>query len=172
MIVLADAFYRGAVNLSTHGATILTSHRRAIADILPCRIEAVPNAHSDQTERRLAAPKTVSAQPTWPTVQRYRAKRGTQLLAVTSGLIDSRIICSHQSSLPNLIRILIASFVTMARASGQPYGEFGRTERNENGLWRPPIAAGAEVLQRHGGTLPSSIAPMSRPRFDHIVPNE
>jgi hypothetical protein len=80
---LADVFRRFAEGyLSAHGTTILPSHRRAIADILACRTEALgghlwrcdqcsaevysfhscknrscPKCHTDQTERWLAARK-------------------------------------------------------------------------------------------------------------------
>jgi hypothetical protein len=83
MIEIADVFRRFADDyLSAHGATILPSHRRAIADILACRTEALgghlwrcdhcsaevysyhscknrscPKCHADQTERWLAARK-------------------------------------------------------------------------------------------------------------------
>lgn len=83
MIEIADVFRRFAADyLSAHGATILPSHRRAIADILACRTEALgghlwrcdhcsaevysyhscknrscPKCHTDQTERWLAARK-------------------------------------------------------------------------------------------------------------------
>ena len=81
MIEIADVFRRFADDyLSAHGATILPSHRRAIADILACRTEALgghlwrcdhcsaevysyhscknrscPKCHADQTERWLAS---------------------------------------------------------------------------------------------------------------------
>ena len=83
MIEIADVFRRFADGyLSAHDATILPSHRRAIADILACRTEALgghlwrcdqcsaevysyhscknrscPKCHTDQTERWLAARK-------------------------------------------------------------------------------------------------------------------
>jgi hypothetical protein len=83
VIEIADVFRRFAGDyLSAHGATILPSHRRAIADILACRTEALgghlwrcdhcsaevyshhscknrscPKCHTDQTERWLAARK-------------------------------------------------------------------------------------------------------------------
>ena len=83
MIEIADVFRRFAGDyLSAHGATILPSHRRAIADILACRTEALgghlwrcdhcsaevysyhscknrscPKCHTDQTERWLGARK-------------------------------------------------------------------------------------------------------------------
>ena len=83
MIEIADVFRRFADDyLSAHGATILPSHRRAIADILACRTEALgghlwrcdhcsaevysyhscknrscPKCHADQTERWLASRK-------------------------------------------------------------------------------------------------------------------
>jgi hypothetical protein len=83
VIEIADVFRRFADGyLSAHGATILPSHRRAIADILACRTEALgghlwrcdhcsaevysyhscknrscPKCHRDQTERWLAARK-------------------------------------------------------------------------------------------------------------------
>ena len=83
MIEIADVFRRFADDyLSAHGATILPSHRRAIADILACRTEALgghlwrcdhcsaevysyhscknrscPKCHTDQTEQWLAARK-------------------------------------------------------------------------------------------------------------------
>jgi len=83
VIEIADVFRRFADDyLSAHGATILPSHRRAIADILACRTEALgghlwrcdhcsaevysyhscknrscPKCHADQTERWLAARK-------------------------------------------------------------------------------------------------------------------
>jgi hypothetical protein len=83
VIEIADVFRRFADGyLSAHGATILPSHRRAIADILACRTEALgghlwrcdqcsaeiysyhscknrscPKCHTDQTERWLAARK-------------------------------------------------------------------------------------------------------------------
>ena len=83
MIEIADVFRRFADDyLSANGATILPSHRRAIADILACRTEALgghlwrcdhcsaevysyhscknrscPKCHTDQTERWLAARK-------------------------------------------------------------------------------------------------------------------
>jgi hypothetical protein len=42
VIEIADVFRRFAEGyLSAHGATILPSHRRAIADILACRTEAL-----------------------------------------------------------------------------------------------------------------------------------
>jgi len=83
VIEIAEVFRRFADGyLSAHGATILPSHRRAIADILACRTEALgghlwrcdqcsaevysyhscknrscPKCHTDQTERWLAARK-------------------------------------------------------------------------------------------------------------------
>ncbi len=83
MIEIADVFRRFADDyLSAHGATILPSHRRAIAYILACRTEALgghlwrcnhcsaevysyhscknrscPKCHTDQTEHWLAARK-------------------------------------------------------------------------------------------------------------------
>ena len=83
MIEIADVFRRFADDyLSAHGATILPSHRRAIADILACRTEALgghlwrcdhcsaevysyhscknrscPKCHTDQTEHWLTARK-------------------------------------------------------------------------------------------------------------------
>jgi hypothetical protein len=83
VIEIADVFRRFADDyLSAHGATILPSHRRAIADILACRTEALgghlwrcdhcsaevysyhscknrscPKCHTDQTERWLASRK-------------------------------------------------------------------------------------------------------------------
>jgi len=83
VIEIADVFRRFAGDyLSAHGATILPSHRRAIADILACRTEALgghlwrcdhcsaevysyhscknrscPKCHADQTERWLASRK-------------------------------------------------------------------------------------------------------------------
>jgi hypothetical protein len=83
VIEIADVFRRFADDyLSAHGATILPSHRRAIADILACRTEALgghlwrcdhcsaevysyhscknrscPKCHADQTERWLASRK-------------------------------------------------------------------------------------------------------------------
>jgi Putative transposase/Transposase zinc-binding domain len=83
VIELADVFRRFADDyLSAHGASMLASHRRAIADILACRTEALgghlwccdhcstkvysyhscrnrncPTCHRDQTERWLAARK-------------------------------------------------------------------------------------------------------------------
>jgi hypothetical protein len=83
VIEIAEVFRRFADDyLSAHGATILPSHRRAIADILACRTEALgghlwrcdhcsaevysyhsctnrscPKCHTDQTERWLAARK-------------------------------------------------------------------------------------------------------------------
>jgi len=83
VIEIADVFRRFADDyLSAHGATILPSHRRAIADILACRTEALgghlwrcdhccaevysyhscknrscPKCHTDQTEHWLAARK-------------------------------------------------------------------------------------------------------------------
>jgi hypothetical protein len=83
VIEIVDVFRRFADDyLSAHGATILPSHRRAIADILACRTEALgghlwrcdhcsaevyshhscknrscPKCHTDQTERWLAARK-------------------------------------------------------------------------------------------------------------------
>jgi hypothetical protein len=83
VIEIADVFRRFADDyLLAHGATILPSHRRAIADILACRTEALgghlwrcdycsaevysyhscknrscPKCHTDQTERWLGARK-------------------------------------------------------------------------------------------------------------------
>src|SRR5262249_55809511 len=83
VIEIADVFRRFAEDyLSAHGASILPSHRRAIADILACRTEALgghlwrcdhcsaevysyhscknrscPKCHTDQTEHWLAARK-------------------------------------------------------------------------------------------------------------------
>jgi hypothetical protein len=83
VIEIADVFRRFADDyLSAHGATILPAHRRAIADILACRTEALgghlwrcdhcsaevysyhscknrscPKCHTDQTERWLVARK-------------------------------------------------------------------------------------------------------------------
>jgi hypothetical protein len=83
VIEIADLFRRFADGyLSTHGATIPPSHRRAIADILACRTEALgghlwrcdrcsaevysyhsyknrscPKCHTDQTEQWLGAHK-------------------------------------------------------------------------------------------------------------------
>ena len=83
MISVTDVFRRFADDyLSAHGAVLLPSHRRAIADILTCRTEALgghrwrcdhcsaevysyhscknrscPTCHRDQTERWLAARK-------------------------------------------------------------------------------------------------------------------
>jgi hypothetical protein len=83
VIEIADVFRRFADDyLSAHGATILPSHRRAIADILACRTEALgghlwrcdhcsaevysyhscknrscPKCHADQTEGWLASRK-------------------------------------------------------------------------------------------------------------------
>jgi hypothetical protein len=81
VIEIADVFRRFADGyLSAHGATILPSHRRAIADILACRTEAfgghlwraslqrrglllppcrtgAAQCHADQTERWLGARK-------------------------------------------------------------------------------------------------------------------
>ena len=83
MIEIADVFRRFADGyLSAHDATILPSHRRAIADILACRTEALgghlwrcdhcsaevysyhscknrscPKCHTDQTEQWLGARK-------------------------------------------------------------------------------------------------------------------
>jgi Putative transposase len=46
VIEIADVFRRFADDyLSAHGATILPSHRRAIADILACRTEALGGYH-------------------------------------------------------------------------------------------------------------------------------
>jgi hypothetical protein len=84
VISVADVFRRFADDyLSAHGASLLPSHSRAIADILACRTEALgghrwrcdhcsaevysyhscknrscPTCHRDQTERWLAARKT------------------------------------------------------------------------------------------------------------------
>ena len=81
MVALADVFRRFADDyLSRHGASVLPSHRRAIADILACRTHALgghlwrcnhcssevysyhscknrscPRCHKDQTERWIAA---------------------------------------------------------------------------------------------------------------------
>lgn len=81
MVALADVFRRFAEGyLSAHGASVLPSHRRAIADILTCRTEQLgghlwccdhcsteifsyhscknrscPRCHRDQTERWIAA---------------------------------------------------------------------------------------------------------------------
>ena len=81
MVALADVFRRFADDyLSRHGASVLPSHRRAIADILACRTHAFgghlwrcnhcssevysyhscknrscPRCHKDQTERWIAA---------------------------------------------------------------------------------------------------------------------
>jgi len=81
VVALADVFRRFAEDyLSTHGASVLPSHRRAIADILACRTHALgghlwrcnhcstevysyhscknrscPRCHKDQTERWIAA---------------------------------------------------------------------------------------------------------------------
>ena len=83
MVALADVFRRFAEDyLSAHGASVLPSHRRAIADILACRTHALgghlwrcnhcstevysyhscknrscPRCHKDQTERWIAARK-------------------------------------------------------------------------------------------------------------------
>ena len=84
MVALADVFRRFADDyLSRHGASVLPSHRRAIADILACRTHAFgghlwrcnhcssevysyhscknrscPRCHKDQTERWIAARET------------------------------------------------------------------------------------------------------------------
>ena len=84
MITLGDVFRRFAGDyVSMHGASLLPSHTRAIADILACRTEALgghrwrctqcgvevhsyhscknrscPTCHRDETERWLAARKT------------------------------------------------------------------------------------------------------------------
>jgi hypothetical protein len=78
VVALADVFRRFAEDyLWTHGASVLPSHRRAIADILACRTHALgghlwrcnhssteayscnnrscPRCHKDQTERWIAA---------------------------------------------------------------------------------------------------------------------
>jgi hypothetical protein len=81
VVALADVFRRFADDyLSRHGASVLHSHRRAIADILACRTQALgghlwrcnrcsseiysyhscknrscPRCHKDQTERWIAA---------------------------------------------------------------------------------------------------------------------
>ena len=81
MVALADVFRRFADDyLSRHGASVLPSHRRAIADILACRTHTLgghlwrcnqcssevysyhscknrscPRCHKDQTERWIAA---------------------------------------------------------------------------------------------------------------------
>jgi hypothetical protein len=83
MVALADVLRRFAPDyLSTHGASVLPSHRRAVADILACRTEQLgghlwrcdccstevfsyhscknrscPRCHKDQTERWIAARK-------------------------------------------------------------------------------------------------------------------
>jgi hypothetical protein len=80
VVALADVFRRFAGDyLSAHGASVLPSHRRAIADILACRTHALgghlwrcnrcsysyhscknrscPRCHKDQTERWIAARK-------------------------------------------------------------------------------------------------------------------
>ena len=95
MIEIADVFRRFADDyLSAHGATILPSHRRAIADILACRTEALgghlwrcdhcsaevysyhscknrscPKCHADQTERWLASRKAERARAAMPPLE-------------------------------------------------------------------------------------------------------